>query len=143
MVVRDACGREGYTHPIQGTADGSCREWSNLLDIQMRPSVSVLLCDPGATIIQHRRCFQHKNENCSLTFFVLVLRNTLHLGCSRLVAQEKLQMVEVVEVVDVVEVVEVVDVVEVVALGFNVGTSPTFLQQAALCPSTLPSSSRL
>ena len=79
-------------------------------------------------------------KNCSLTFFVLVLRNTLHLGCSRLVAQEKLQMVEVVEVV---EVVDVVDVVEVVALDFNVGTSPTFLQQAALCPSTLPSSSRL
>ena len=90
--------------------------------------------------------FSAKMKNCSLTFFVLVLRNTLHLGCSRLVAQEKLQMVEVVEMVDVVEVVEVVevvDVVEVVALGFNVGTSPTFLQQAALCPSTLPSSSRL
>ena len=92
--------------------------------------------------------FSTKMKKCSLTFFVLVL-STLHLGCSRLVAQEKLQMVEVVEMVDVVEVVEVVEVVdvvevvEVVALGFNVGTSPTFLQQAALCPSTLPSSSRL
>ena len=48
-----------------------------------------------------------------------------------------------VEVVEMVEVVKVVEVLEVVALGFNVGTSPTFLQQAALCPSTLPSSSRL
>ena len=100
----------------------------------MRLSVSVLLCDPGTTIIQHRRCFPVLK--CSLTFFVLVL-NTLDLVCSRLVAQEKLQMVEMMEMVEVVE------VVEVVALGFNVGTSPTFLQQAALCPSTLPSSSRL
>ena len=119
-------GRGVYTR-----ADGSCREWSNLLDIQMRLSVSVLLCDPGTTIIQHRRCFPVLK--CSLTFFVLVL-NTLDLVCSRLVAQEKLQMVEM---------MEMVEVVEVVALGFNVGTSPTFLQQAALCPSTLPSSSRL
>ena len=77
--------------------------------------------------------FSAKMKNCSLTFFVLVL-STLDLGCSRLVAQDKLQMVEV---------VEVGDVVQVVALDFNVGTSPTFLQQAALCPSTLPSSSRL
>ena len=86
--------------------------------------------------------FSAKMKNFSLTFFVWVL-NTLYIGCFRLVAQEKLQMVEVVEVVEMVEMVEVVEVVEVVALGFNVGTSPTFLQQAALCPSTLPSSSRL
>ena len=70
MVVRDACGREGYTHPIQGTADGSCREWSNLLDIQMRLPVSVLLCDPGTTIIQHRRCFSvYQNEKLVVDIF--------------------------------------------------------------------------
>ena len=89
MVVRDACGGEGYTHPIQGRADGSCREWSNLLDIQMRLSVSVLLCylvDKNSTWAMF---FSAKMKNFSLTFFVLVL-STLHFGCSRLVAQEML-----------------------------------------------------
>ena len=99
----------------------------------MRLSVSVLLCYLVNKNSTWAMGFSAKMKNFSLTFFVWVL-NTLHIGCFRLVAQEKLQMVEM---------MEMVEVVEVVALGFNVGTSPTFLQQAALCPSTLPSSSRL
>ena len=72
-------------HPIQGRAGHSNEAFCF--------SVTLLSCEQKFNM---GNGFQYQNEKFLVDIFRLGSINTLHIGCFRLVAQEKLQMVEVV-----------------------------------------------